>query len=245
MVAEFSIPEKESVTVALVGVLYDELGNYGVFKELLLSKKPLNIHVEKPLFIFENTSFVFEIKVENNTKETQLVEFISPQHYKVEVPSQEKKLFKMQFHKEEVPFQIVGIHGEEKFTEKINPKVLFNGIKQSVSKSQYISQENPSVSLTTSLPQTLIKNSEVLRVCYTNSTVSMILRMLERFNQIPYGCFEQASTVNFPLVIALKILLRQKDRKEKLIGEMIENLKKGIELLMSYETKEGGFEWFG
>ena len=26
---------------------------------------------------------------------------------------------------------------------------------------------------------------------------------------------------------------------------MIENLKKGIKLLMSYETKTGGFEWFG
>lgn len=26
---------------------------------------------------------------------------------------------------------------------------------------------------------------------------------------------------------------------------MIENLKKGINLLLSYETSEGGYEWFG
>ena len=42
----------------------------------------------------------------------------------------------------------------------------------------------------------------------------MILDALESLNQIPCGCFEQASSTNFPLVLALKILLKTNGNDE-------------------------------
>lgn len=95
------------------------------------------------------------------------------------------------------------------------------------------------------LPDDTIPESKEIKVCFTNSTISLILQILEEFNNVPCGCFEQASTTNFPLVIALRILLKQKNKNQALIDKMLKNLKKGIKLLLNYETKEGGFEWFG
>ena len=60
---------------------------------------------------------------------------------------------------------------------------------------------------------------------------------------MPCGCFEQASSTTFPLVLALKIL--KNFDKKILFNEMLLKLKKGIKLLLSYETSTGGFEWFG
>lgn len=65
-------------------------------------------------------------------------------------------------------------------------------------------------------------------------------------NKKPRGCFEQTSSTTFPLVLALKILLKlSKDNSKDLIDKMLENLKLGIKKLLSFETKTGGFEWFG
>ena len=35
----------------------------------------------------------------------------------------------------------------------------------------------------------------------------MILDAIEKLNRTPHGCFEQASSTSFPIVIALKILM--------------------------------------
>ncbi len=74
----------------------------------------------------------------------------------------------------------------------------------------------------------------------------MILDALESLNKIPCGCFEQTSSTTFPIVLALKILLKlSKTESKSLIAKMLENLKKGIKKLLSFETSTGGFEWFG
>lgn len=40
-------------------------------------------------------------------------------------------------------------------------------------------------------------------------------------------------------------MLQVTPRISKLREELLANLKKGIKLLLTYETSEGGFEWFG
>ena len=39
--------------------------------------------------------------------------------------------------------------------------------------------------------------------------------------------------------------LPQTQRIKKLKDSLVENLKKGIKLLLKYKTSDGGFEWFG
>ena len=60
----------------------------------------------------------------------------------------------------------------------------------------------------------------------------------------PGGCFEQVSSSNYPNVMALQLLNQGKldnDFKAKALGF----LKSGYQKLKNYESKDGGFEWYG
>jgi uncharacterized protein YfaS (alpha-2-macroglobulin family) len=72
-----------------------------------------------------------------------------------------------------------------------------------------------------------------------------LLDGVDRIIREPYGCFEQASSANYPNVLALRYL-QEMNKSDPVIakraGEMME---RGYEKLVGYETKEKGFEWFG
>ncbi len=60
----------------------------------------------------------------------------------------------------------------------------------------------------------------------------------------PSGCFEQVSSSNYPNIMALQLLNQGKldnDFKAKALGF----LKNGYQKLKNYESKDGGFEWYG
>jgi len=71
-----------------------------------------------------------------------------------------------------------------------------------------------------------------------------ILNSLDGLIKEPYGCFEQVSSVNFPNILAYKMLKStninkfQEDRYLKVLSN-------GYAKLATYETSEHGFEWYG
>ena len=47
-----------------------------------------------------------------------------------------------------------------------------------------------------------------LKVCYNSGVVSIIIKVIAKFNRVPHGCFEQLSVTTFPLVLGINILKR-------------------------------------
>ena len=61
----------------------------------------------------------------------------------------------------------------------------------------------------------------------------------------PGGCFEQASSTNYPNIMILGYLEENKAASPAIVERANKALDKGYALLTGYETKSKGYEWFG
>jgi hypothetical protein len=75
------------------------------------------------------------------------------------------------------------------------------------------------------------------------SVVTDLMKGVESILREPYGCFEQTSTSNYPNIMVKQYMM---ETGEAEAPERIETLlDKGYKRLITYETKEKGYEWFG
>ncbi|WP_162946368.1 TonB-dependent receptor plug domain-containing protein [Chitinophaga barathri] len=61
----------------------------------------------------------------------------------------------------------------------------------------------------------------------------------------PHGCFEQTSATTWPNVLILRLLRQRGKNNREVEDQALKYIKAGYERLVSFETKENGFEWFG
>ena len=81
-------------------------------------------------------------------------------------------------------------------------------------------------------------------VAYPTVLQSLMEGVKGMFRQ-PSGCFEQVSSKTFPNVLALQLLQEAQMNEPEIEATALKYIKKGYHKLAAYETKEGGFEWFG
>ena len=77
------------------------------------------------------------------------------------------------------------------------------------------------------------------------SPVAAMTQGMEGMIREPGGCFEQASSSNYPNVMILAYLGANDAADPKLVQKTRTTLDKGYKLLTGYETPEKGYEWFG
>jgi hypothetical protein len=77
------------------------------------------------------------------------------------------------------------------------------------------------------------------------SPVSSMVAGLEGLLQEPSGCFEQASSSNYPNVMILRYLKAQRHADAALVARTNQLLDNGYKRLVGYETPRKGYEWFG
>lgn len=78
------------------------------------------------------------------------------------------------------------------------------------------------------------------------SPVAAIASGMDGMIREPGGCFEQASSANYPNIMILGYLGSTADGADpKLVAKTKSVLEKGYKLLTGYETPEKGYEWFG
>lgn len=78
------------------------------------------------------------------------------------------------------------------------------------------------------------------------SPVAAIASGMEGMIREPGGCFEQASSTNYPNIMILGYLgSTAQGADPKLVAQTKTVLDKGYKLLTGYETPEKGYEWFG
>jgi hypothetical protein len=94
-------------------------------------------------------------------------------------------------------------------------------------------------------PTAVVSNSiKVTFNAYPN-VMSELMSGVESILQEPYGCFEQTSSSNYPNIMVLNYMKTMKVNDPKLEARAKDLLERGYKRLISYETKENGYEWFG
>ncbi len=95
------------------------------------------------------------------------------------------------------------------------------------------------------LPDDLNRTTLTGSVKLYPSTLATLVDGLEGLLQSPGGCFEQASSTNYPNVLVLSYLQDQDAAAPEVARKAREMLDRGYTLLAGYECSERGYEWFG
>ena len=77
------------------------------------------------------------------------------------------------------------------------------------------------------------------------NVVSDLMKGIEGILREPYGCFEQTSMSSYPNAMVLDYLRTTDTKDDKLMAQATGLLDKGYKRLITFETKEKGYEWFG
>lgn len=88
----------------------------------------------------------------------------------------------------------------------------------------------------------LVEGSVVASFTAYPSVVSDLMKGIESILREPYGCFEQTSTSNYPNVMVKQYLSEMEEAPSERVEALLD---KGYKRLVTYETKEKGYEWFG
>jgi len=81
-----------------------------------------------------------------------------------------------------------------------------------------------------------------------SSNFASLTAAVEKLIKDPYGCFEQTSATTYPQVMALQFLQslpEQDDKVTELKIGLEDKIKKGYDRLVTFQTSDKGFEWFG
>lgn len=77
------------------------------------------------------------------------------------------------------------------------------------------------------------------------NTLDQVMGGMESMLRMPGGCFEQTSSSNYPNIMALNYMRETNSSNPKLEQQAREYLKVGYSRLTGYESKGGGFDWWG
>lgn len=95
------------------------------------------------------------------------------------------------------------------------------------------------------LPDDWVPGSLAVTLSAYPSSLADIERGLEGILQEPNGCFEQASSSNYPNVLTLQYLQQHRLADPTLTRRARDLLKSGYPKLAGYECAQHGYEWFG
>jgi len=77
------------------------------------------------------------------------------------------------------------------------------------------------------------------------SVINDLLSGIEGILREPYGCFEQTSTSSYPNLLVMRYMEETETYDEKAMARASDLLDKGYKRLVTFETSEKGYEWFG
>ena len=101
------------------------------------------------------------------------------------------------------------------------------------------------IAKTVYIPKESIDGSGKIFIRIFPGMVSQVVEGMESMFGMPFGCFEQTSSVTYPNILVLDYLREMKKVTPELEMKAEEYINVGYQRLLSYEVNGGGFEWFG
>jgi uncharacterized protein YfaS (alpha-2-macroglobulin family) len=95
------------------------------------------------------------------------------------------------------------------------------------------------------IPDAAIDGANDLIVKIYPGSFSQVIEGMDSIFRMPFGCFEQTSSVTYPNILVLDYMRRTKQIKPDIEMKALNFINLGYQRLLSYEVKGGGFDWFG
>jgi len=94
-------------------------------------------------------------------------------------------------------------------------------------------------------PPNAIPDASKIFVRLYPGPLSQIVEGMDKLLQMPFGCFEQTSSVTYPNVLALDYMKRTKKLTPQVHAKAEGYIANGYQRLLTFEVPGGGFSWFG
>jgi alpha-2-macroglobulin-like protein len=231
-------------------------GRLGTGRAEIVSRIPFNLEPKLPLEVNTGDRIDLPLAIVNDTKAPlpveltvdcgKLVKLEGWARRKLTVPANQRT-------REYFVFDVTGQKGKCNLT--------FNGtagrLRDAVTRplhvvppgfpkvSSYSGQLSGPQELTVKLPQQWVPGSLEVSLNVFPSSLADLQKGLDGILQEPNGCFEQASTSNYPNVMTMQYMQQHDAADPAVISRTKDLLKKGYARLTGYECKQHGYEWFG
>ncbi|MDO5970378.1 TonB-dependent receptor plug domain-containing protein [Flavivirga aquimarina] len=252
--AEFEFYNSDAITsfkITAEGIGFN--GLLGRQEKMYATNKILNIDFKSPNYMTLNDTISLPLTITNETKNsiTTNLEITLPEHVKLIEPfdpqitvTANKSVIKN--------IQVVPIKtGKDILMECRLKSENFSDIVKR--KTTILSPYFPTqISISDSKSQNfqfdinhVVDNSIKAEFNIYTDVVGDVMNGIEGLIRKPYGCFEQTSSSTYPNIMVLKYLKESGKSNPEIENKAMNFIKEGYERLISFETKEGGFEWFG
>ncbi|KPL16187.1 MAG: hypothetical protein AMJ92_13100, partial [candidate division Zixibacteria bacterium SM23_81] len=104
---------------------------------------------------------------------------------------------------------------------------------------------NADLAKTLSIPAEAIEGASKIFVKIFPGIFSQIVDGLDSMLRMPFGCFEQTSSVTYPNILILDYMRQTEQITPEIEMKAEEYINIGYQRLLTFEVKGGGFEWFG
>lgn len=101
------------------------------------------------------------------------------------------------------------------------------------------------VTKTITFPVNTISDANAAYLRIYPGIYSQIVQGLDGLFQMPFGCFEQTSSVTYPNILLLDYMRQTEQIKPEIEMAAEEYISIGYQKLLSFEVSGGGFSWFG
>jgi len=231
-------------------------GRIGTGRGRIVSRIPFRLEPKLPLEVTAGDRIDLPLAVVNDTKDTlpvkiqfesdPLVELDGPAERALELAAEARRreVFKLNVvgQKGDCGLVFRGTAGTLADAVQRRLRVVPPGFPKSLSFSGRIQGPQEVV---VDLPERWVPGSLEVTLNAFPSTLANLQKGMEGLLREPCGCFEQASTSNYPNVLSLQYMQEHDVADPELTRRGRGLLKSGYGKLVGYECKERGYEWFG
>lgn len=254
----FNSDEVSSYRITLEGISDD--GTAGRGEQLYYTQLPFSMTAKCPSDLISGDKVSIPVTLKNNTMETLRGALMVdvPSNLKlhnvlnsdISIAANAAKTIELEFDvlsvigKDKLIIAFAGKGFKDAFEQEIN--VQAKGFPMTISLSGKDVEKEFNVAVKHMVPGSM----KAQLVAYP-SLMTDLLKGIESIIREPYGCFEQTSTSNYPNLLIKRYLMEMSQGSEasvkriKAPANLEANLDKGYAKLISYETQEKGYEWFG
>jgi len=225
---------------------------------VIQSKLPVSLSVKMPLEVSAGDRIELPVTLENETTETREIHVASSfgAAFKVEGDVPEVLSLKGGERRSFHPVLRVVGNGKQATDGAVSIAMETANLKDQVEKTIRVvplgfprevsaagTLENSArhqIDLAGALPGTI----EASLTLYPSPLATMV-QGTEAIIREPYGCFEQASSANYPNIMVLSYLEKNEAADPALVERTLGMLDRGYKMLTGYESPQKGYEWFG
>jgi len=95
------------------------------------------------------------------------------------------------------------------------------------------------------IPMEAIEGASNIIVKVYPGAFSQLIEGLDKLLRMPFGCFEQTSSITYPNVLVLDYMKRVNKINPEIQMKAEQYINLGYQRLLTFEVRSGGFSWFG